>query len=80
MKERLVIYDSSITDISVAALMSLLEDFTCMRGPEGPMEGPSIKDLSPLASCPSLKMLNLGCSKGVKDMPPYYLAQLFLRI
>ena len=47
-------YDFPITDISEVASMSLLEDFTYMKDPEGPMEGPSIKDLSPLASCPSL--------------------------
>ena len=46
--------------------MSSLEQFVCQKD-DG---SPSIKDLSPLSSCPSLKILYLGGNRELKDLSP----------
>ena len=67
MMEELLIEDSSITDISAVSLMPLLQWFAFQkRDPERP----SIKDLSPLSSCPRLKILWLAGNNELKDMSP----------
>jgi Leucine-rich repeat (LRR) protein len=66
MMQYLLIRDSSITDISVVALMPLLEMFVCEKDPESS----SIKDLSPLASCPRMRLLWLGGNEELKDLSP----------
>jgi Leucine-rich repeat (LRR) protein len=66
MMESLMIWNSSIIDISVVASMPLLEVFICRkRYPDRP----SIKDPSPLASCPELKTLYLCGNREIKDIP-----------
>jgi Leucine-rich repeat (LRR) protein len=67
MMEGLRILDSSIADISVVASMPLLEVFVCGKQEEG---RPSIKDLSPLASCPRLKQVWLCSNVELKDLSP----------
>ena len=66
MMESLGIRGSSITDISVVALMPLLEEFACQKGEERP----SVKDLSPLSSCPRLTKLYLYGNNELKDLSP----------
>ena len=66
MMKSLVIWDSSITDITVVSSMPLLGEFTCRKA----AGGPSIKDLSPLFSCPRLKELDLCGNSELKDLSP----------
>ena len=62
----LVIWDSSITDISVITSMPLLEMFVC----EKRSGRPSIQEFSPLSSCPMLITLYIGGNRELKDLSP----------
>ena len=64
MMAALSIMKSIITDISLLASMPLLELFCCQKDPGSP----SIKDLFPLSSCPSLKLLFLYGNREIKDL------------
>jgi hypothetical protein len=56
-----------IYDISVVALMPLLEAFGCCCTYPGRS---SIKDLSPLAACLMLRKVDLWGNRGLKDLSP----------
>ena len=66
MMKSLIIMKSSITDITVVSSIPLLEIFVCWKAPGRP----SIKDLSPLSSCPRLRILDLYGNRELKDLSP----------
>ena len=64
MMKSLIIMNSSITDITVVSSMPLLEVFSCQKA----AGRPSIKDLTPLSSCPRLKELQLDRNFELRDV------------
>ena len=66
MMKSLDIRSSSVTGISVVSLMPFLEVLACQKDPGRPL----IKNLSPLSSCPRLKLLWLNGNRELKDLSP----------
>ena len=78
MMESLEVDFSSITNISIVSLMPLLKGFSCRKA----LGRPSIKDLSPLSSCPRhglrLKRLEVDGNNELDDLSlPYQIVQIW---
>ena len=54
--------------VSVVMSMPNLEEFACLKFDRE--RNPSIKDLSPLSSCPMLKRLYVWGNRELKDLSP----------
>jgi hypothetical protein len=66
--EKLQMRDSSVTDISVVASMPLLQEFNCQKPWLGRRRLTSVRKLSPLLSCPMLRVLRLDGNIELKDL------------
>ena len=64
--KKLVLTFSRVTDISALASMSLLEEIKLNKG----VDHPSIKDLSSLAQCKKLRMLDISGNRDIEDISP----------